>query len=251
MQFISLLTCIKKLWLNTVQEITMPQKQKMPQIIYDPKPLNCIGREEWEMPGWITPEIPRGFFNTTNRTAYSVEEDVEDKDENSEPNIIRDGEGSETKNPQDEEEDDDDLVFMGEHAQKDDEEDDDEEQIITVMQPRYTRVFETFGQQIRTDDIAPPQANVETQQVRQVHEQTIRRQRDSGIPPRPPTAQQKNRKQNQGDPQATKKVKFSTLLPPRDPQLHRSVVTPPCPINIGELQTPLEKKQYTHVSFLA
>ena len=98
------------------------------------------------------------------------------------------------------EEDDDDLVFMGEHEQKDDEEDDDEEQIITVMQPRYTRVFETFGQQIRTDDIAPPEADVETQQVWQVHEQTIRRQRDSGIPPRPPTAQQKNRKQNQGEP---------------------------------------------------
>src|SRR6187401_3255025 len=146
------------------------------------------------------------------------------------------------KNPQDDEEEDDDLVFMGEHAQKNDEEDDDEEQIITVMQPRYTRVFETFGQQIRTDDIAPPQANVETQQVRQVHEKTIRQQRDSGIPPRPPTAQQKNRKQNQGEPQATKKVKFSTLLPPRDPKLHRSVVTPPCPISIGELQTPLEEK---------
>ena len=87
----------KKLWLNNLQEFTMPQKQKMPRIIYDPEPLNCIGREEWEMPGWITPEIPRGFFNTTNRTVYSVEEDVEDKDENSEPNIIRDGEGSETK----------------------------------------------------------------------------------------------------------------------------------------------------------
>ena len=49
------------------------------------------------MAGWITPEIPRGFFNTTNRTAYSVEEDVEDKDENNEPNIIQDGEGSEAK----------------------------------------------------------------------------------------------------------------------------------------------------------
>ena len=113
------------------------------------------------MAGWITPKIPRGFFNTTNRTAYSVEEDVEDKDENSEPKITRDGEGSEAKSAQDEE-DDDDLVFMGEHVQKDDEEDDDEEQIITVMQPRYTRVFETFGQQIRMDDIAPPQGNVET-----------------------------------------------------------------------------------------
>ena len=248
MHLISQLACIT-LWLNIVQEITMPPNQKIPRLIHNTKPLNCVGREEWEMAGWITPEIPRGFFNTTNRTAYSVEEDVEDKDENSEPKITRDGEGSEAKSAQDEEEDDD-LVFMGEHVQKDDEEDDDEEQIITVMQPRYTRVFETFGQQIRTDDIAPPEADVETQQVQQVHAQTIRQRRDSGIPPRPPTAQQKNRKQNQGEPQATKKVKFSTLLPPRDPKLHISVVTPPCPINIGELQTPLEEKQYTHVSIL-
>ena len=214
----------------------MPPNQKIPRLIHNTKPLNCVGREEWEMAGWITPEIPRGFFNTTNRTAYSVEEDVEGKDEN-----------REAKSTQ-YEEDDDDLVFMGEHAQQDDDEDDDEEQIITVMQPRYTRVFETFGQQIRTDDVAPPQANVEPQQVQ---EQTIHQRRDSGIPPRPPTAQQKNQKQNQGEPQATKKVKFSTLLPPRDPKLHRSVVTPPCPINSGELQTPLEKKQYTYVSFLA
>ena len=130
MQFISLLTCIKKLWLNTVQEITMPPNQKIPRLIHNTKPLNCVGREEWEMAGWITPEIPRDFFNTTNRTAYSVEEDVEDKDVNSEPNIIRDGEGSETKNPQDDEEDDDDLVFMGEHVQKDDEEDDEVDGVI-------------------------------------------------------------------------------------------------------------------------
>ena len=187
------------------------------------------------MAGWITPEIPRGFFNTTNRTAYSVEQDIEDKDENSEAKSTRD-------------EEDDDLVYMGEHAQQNDDEDDDEEQLITVMQPRYTRVFETFGQQIRTDDIAPPQTNVEPQQVR---EQPIRQHRHGGIPPRPPTTQQKNQKLNQKEPQAAKKVNFSTLLPPRDPRLHRSVVTPPCPINIGELQTPLEKKQYTHVSFLA
>jgi hypothetical protein len=45
-------------------------------------------------------------------------------------------------------------------------------------------------------------------------------------------------------------VQFLELLPPRDPRLHRSIVTPPCPINIGEMQTPMENKQYRHVSFL-
>src|SRR4051812_32477147 len=49
---------------------------------------------------------------------------------------------------------------------------------------------------------------------------------------------------------SNKKVQFSTLMPPRDPRLHRSIVTPPCPINIGEMQTPVENKQYTHVRFL-
>ena len=37
------------------------------------------------------------------------------------------------------------------------------------------------------------------------------------------------------------------LLPPRDPLLHMPNVTPPCPIQPGHLQTPLEQRSYTHV----
>ena len=127
------------------------------------------------MAAWKTLDIPRGFFNTTNRTAYSVEESVEGEDED---RIHHD--------KQDEE--DDDLVYMGEHAQQDSDDDDDEEQPITVMQPTYTDVIETFGQRIRADHIPPPEPNVERQPV---PEQPIGRHRNSGLPPRPPPTHQK------------------------------------------------------------
>jgi len=124
---------------------------------------------------WKTPDIPRGFFNTTSRTVYSAEENVEGEDED---RIHHD--------KQDEE--DDDLVYMGEHAQRDNDDDDNEEQPITVMQPRYTDVIETFGQRIRADDIAPPEPNVEHQPV---PKKPIHRHKNSGLPPRPPPTHQK------------------------------------------------------------
>src|SRR3954469_2144099 len=112
------------------------------------------------------------------------------------------------------------------------------------MQPRYTDVIATFGQQISVDDIEPPQNNVAPPETNVEHEpvreQPIRRHRNSGIPPRPPATHQKGQPPYQEKTRATRKVQFSTLLPPRDPRLHRSVVTPPCPINIGEMQTPVE-----------
>ena len=40
----------------------------------------------------------------------------------------------------------------------------------------------------------------------------------------------------------------SRLLPPRDPLLRVPIVTPPCPIQHGHLQTPAELRSYTHVS---
>ena len=83
---------------------------------------------------------------------YSTEENVEGEDEDR----IHNGK-------QDEE--DDDLVYMGEHAQQDNDDDDNEEQPITVMQPRYTDVIETFGQRIRAEHIPPPEPNVECQPV--------------------------------------------------------------------------------------
>ena len=151
----------------------MQRRQKMQRVIRNKQPLKCVEREDWEMATRITPEIPRGFFNTTNRIAYSAEEDVEDEDEDG---IEHSG--------QDEE--DDDLIYMGQHVQRDD----NEEQLITVMQPRYTDVIATFGQQIRLDDIEPPQKNVappETNvQHEPVREQPVRRHRNSGIPSRPP-----------------------------------------------------------------
>lgn len=39
-----------------------------------------------------------------------------------------------------------------------------------------------------------------------------------------------------------------THIPPRDPLLHVPVVTPPCPINPDERQTPATLRSYTHVS---
>src|ERR1041385_2793314 len=148
----------------------------MQRVIHDNQPLNCVEREEWEMAAWITPEIPGGFFNTTNRTAFSAEEDVEDKDKYGVEHSGQD--------------EDDDLIYMGEHAQRDDDDDDDEEQLITVMQPRYTDVIATFVQQIRVDDIGPPQNNVAPPETNVEHEplreQPVRRHRNSGILPRPP-----------------------------------------------------------------
>ena len=97
------------------------------------------------------------------------------------------------------------------------------------------------------NNVAPPETNVEHEPVR---EQPIRRHRNSGISPRPPVTHRKNQPPYTEKTQAPKKVQFSALLTPRDHRLHRSIVTPPCPINIGEMQTPMEDKQYTHVSFL-
>ena len=85
---------------SPMQDKAVQRSQKMQRVIHDTKPLNCVEREEWEMAAWITPEIPRGFFNTTNRTAYTTEEDVEDEDENRREHSEQD-------------EEDDDLVYWG------------------------------------------------------------------------------------------------------------------------------------------
>src|SRR3954471_4952506 len=84
---------------SPMQDVAVQRNQKMQRVIRDNQPLNCVGKEEWEMAAWKTPDIPRGYFNTTNMTAYSVEESVEGEDED----IIQ-------HNEQDEE--DDDLVYM-------------------------------------------------------------------------------------------------------------------------------------------
>ena len=87
-----------------MQDKAVQRSQKMQRVIHGNQPLNGIEREEWEMAAKITPEIPRGFFNTTNRTAYSAEEDVEDEDEDGIEHSRQDEEF-------------DDLIYMREHAQ--------------------------------------------------------------------------------------------------------------------------------------
>src|SRR3954464_13288681 len=81
--------------------------------------------------------------------------------------LIVEGEDEDRIHHDKQDEEDDDLVYMREHAQQDNDDDDNEEQPITVMQPRYTEVIETFGQRIRADDIAPPGPNVENQPGRE------------------------------------------------------------------------------------
>jgi len=211
--------------------------------------------------GWVTPEIPRGFFTTTNRVQYSPEEDFFQEED-----VV---------------EDDDDVTFVWEGThQRDDEEDDDEDEPITVLNPEYKHEFTTFGQHVRTDnddavehdvaadddyvyDDVPLLQNFQTNPPRHRH--------NTGLPPRPPAAPQnraqrppaapKNRAPSRAAASTSTKrpptvprskvnsrYKSSSLLPPRDPQLHRSAITPPCPIQPGELQTPSGERLYTHVS---
>ena len=78
--------------------------------------------------GWITLEIPRGYFNTTSRLPYSPEEDFVQEEE-----AVEDG---------------DDVKFMWEgthQRQQDDDDDDDDDEPITVLKPEYTHEFTTFG----------------------------------------------------------------------------------------------------------
>ena len=59
-----------------VQEMTF-NRYKMPRIIDNPGNNNfqkSKASSERDT-GWVTPEIPRGFFTTTNRVHYSPEED--------------------------------------------------------------------------------------------------------------------------------------------------------------------------------
>ena len=211
--------------------------------------------------GWVTPEIPRGFFTTTNRVQYSPQEDFSQEED-----VV---------------EDDDDVTFVWEGThQRDDEDDDDEDEPITVLNPEYKHEFTTFGQHVRTDnddavehdvaadddyvyDDVPLLQNFQTNPPRHRH--------NTGLPPRPPAAPQNRAQRPPAAPKnrapsrpaaststlrpptvprskVNSRYKSSSLLPPRDPQLHRSAITPPCPIQPGELQTPSGERLYTHVS---
>ena len=211
--------------------------------------------------GWVTPEIPRGFFTTTNRVQYSPREDFSQEED-----VV---------------EGDDDVTFVWEGThQRDDEDDDDEDEPITVLNPEYKHEFTTFGQHVRTDnddavehdvaadddyvyDDVPLLQNFQTNPPRHRH--------NTGLPPRPPAAPQNRAQRPPAAPKnraptrpaaststlrpptvprskVNSRYKSSSLLPPRDPQLHTSAITPPCPIQPGKLQTPSGERLYTHVS---
>ena len=81
-----------KMQFTLMQDVAVQRSQKMLRVIRDNQPLNCVEEEEWEMAAWKTPDIPRGFFNTTSRTVYSTEENVEGEDEDRIHNGKRDEE---------------------------------------------------------------------------------------------------------------------------------------------------------------
>ena len=58
-------------------------RYKMPRIIDSTKNNNFqkSGYSSERDTGWVTPEIPRGFFTTTNRVQYSPEEDFFQKED--------------------------------------------------------------------------------------------------------------------------------------------------------------------------
>ena len=123
------------------------------------------------------------------------------------------------------------------------------------------------------DDV-PPLQNLQTNPVRHHH--------NTGLPPRPPAAPQNKAqcappaRQNRARhahaapkdiapsaPAASSstlwpprvprsevngRYKSSLLLLPRVPQVHRSAITSPCPIQPGKLQMPPNERHYTHSS---
>ena len=61
---------------SPMQDVAVQRSQKMQRVIRDNQTLNFVEEEEWEMAAWKTPDIPRGFFNTTSRSVYSTEANV-------------------------------------------------------------------------------------------------------------------------------------------------------------------------------
>lgn len=69
------------------------------------------------------------------------------------------------------------------------------------------------------------------------------------LPPGAPTREPENDESRfQKQPQVHEERIDSSRRAQRDPLLHRSVVTPPCPIRSGQNETPKALRSYTHVS---
>ncbi|KAE8821739.1 hypothetical protein D1007_00147 [Hordeum vulgare] len=110
-------------------------RNKMLRIIDNPGTINFRKSQAFSErdTGWVTPEIPRGFFTTTNMVQYSPEEDFFHEEE-----VVKDG-------------DDVTIMWEGTH-QHNDEDEDDEDEPITVLNLEYKHEFTTFGQHVRTDN---------------------------------------------------------------------------------------------------
>ena len=112
--------------------------------------------------GWVTPEIPRGFFTTTNRVQYSLGED-----------------------------------FFQEEEVVEDEDDDDEDEPIRVLNPDYKHEFTTFGQHVRIDkddavepDVAAHDDYDDVPPLQKFQTNPVRHRHNTGLPPRAPAAPQ-------------------------------------------------------------
>lgn len=99
--------------------------------------------------GWVTPELPRGFYTTTSRVEYSPEKVNENDTIVSESNWQ--GEHCNRKQTHDGPlpcvDDDDDVIIMGQYAPLEEDHADDEDEPITILQPQYMHVFRMFGQE--------------------------------------------------------------------------------------------------------
>ena len=130
--------------------------------------------------GWVTPEIPHGFFTMTNRVQYSPQEDFSQEED-----VV---------------EGDDDVTFVWEGThQRDDEDDDDEDELITVLNPEYKHEFTMFGQHVQTDnddavehDVAADDDYVydDVPLLQNFKTNPSRHRHNTGLPPRPPAAPQ-------------------------------------------------------------
>ncbi|KAE8813228.1 hypothetical protein D1007_09618 [Hordeum vulgare] len=128
--------------------------------------------------GWVTPEMPRGFFMTTKRVDYSPDEDFFEEEEG--------------------DEDGDDVTIMWEGAhQHNDEDDDDDDEPITVLKPEYKHELTTFGQHVPTDnndaidhDDAEDDDYDDVPPLEQFKMKLLRHHHNIGLAPRPPAAPQ-------------------------------------------------------------
>ncbi|KAE8805058.1 hypothetical protein D1007_18902 [Hordeum vulgare] len=175
------------------EEITFT-RNKVPHILGTPGTIQKQSAGNYV--GWITPEILRGFFTTTNRVQHSPEEDLLQEEE------------------ADEDRDDVSIMWEGTH-QHNDEDDDDEDEPITVLKLEYKHEFTTFGQHVRThNDDAVDHDDPEDDHynhvppLEQFQTNTLRHHNHTGLPPCPPATTQ-----NRAQRSPTAPINIATTAP--------------------------------------